>query len=239
MLAPWKSSYDTPRQHIRKQRHYFADKGPYSQSCGFCSGHVQLWDLDHKKGWVPKNWCFWTVVLEKTLETPLDCKIKSVNPKGKSSWIFTGGTDAEAPIVWPPDEKSQLIRKDPDAGKDQRQEEKRPTEDEMVGLHHQRYGHEQAPGGGERQGSLACCSHGVAKNQTWLSNWTTTTIMLPWGRSDANKVKLFPSHFTHTLLFSSTSAEHSNFSFGNLDFTKSLFSEGDHRSQCSAYVLSP
>ena len=167
----------------------------------------ESWDCE--EGWALKNWCFWTVVLEKTVETPLDCKIKSVNPKGKSSWIFIGGTDAEAPIVWPPDDKSQLIRKDPDAGKDQRHEEKGPTEDEMVGLHHPLYGHEQAPEGGERQGSLVCCSHGVTKNQTWLSNWRrTTTIMLPWGRSDANKVKLFLSHCTHTLLFWSTSVEH-------------------------------
>ena len=81
MLAPWKKSYDQPREHLRKQRHYFANKGPYSQSYGFFSSHVWMWELDHKEGWTLKNWCFWTVVLEKTLESPLDCKIKPVNPK--------------------------------------------------------------------------------------------------------------------------------------------------------------
>ena len=104
----------------RDKRYQFADKGPYSQSYGFSSGHVWMWDLDHKEGWAPKNWCFWTVVLEKTLESPLDCKeVKPVNPKGNHSWIFIEGTDteAEAPILWPPDVKSWLIGKDPDAGK--------------------------------------------------------------------------------------------------------------------------
>ena len=126
-LAPWKKSYDKPRQCIKKQRHDFDDKGLYSQSNGFSSGHVQMWELDHKEGWVPKNWCFWTVVLEKTLESHLNSKeIKSVHPKRNQSWIFIGRTDAEAetPILWPLDEKSWLIRKDHDAGKDWRQEEK-------------------------------------------------------------------------------------------------------------------
>ena len=103
MLAPWKKSYDKPRQHIKKQRHYFADKGLYNQSYGFSSSHVQMWELDHKESWVLKNWCFWTVVLEKTLESPLDCKeIQQVRPKGNQSWIFFGRTDAEpeAPIPW-------------------------------------------------------------------------------------------------------------------------------------------
>ena len=98
-------------------------KGPYSQSCGFSSSHVWMWELDHKEGWIPKSWCFWTVVLEKTLVSPLDCKeIKPVHPKGNQSWIFIGRTDVEAenPILWPPDEKNWLIRKDPDAGKDWR-----------------------------------------------------------------------------------------------------------------------
>ena len=117
-------------QCIKKQRHHFANKGPNSQSYGFSSSQVWMWELDHKEGWVPKKWCFWTVVLEKTLESPLDCKeIKPINPKGNQPWIFTGRTDAEAetPILWPPGAKSQLIGKDPDAGKDIRQEEKGRT----------------------------------------------------------------------------------------------------------------
>ena len=145
MLAPWKRNYDKPRQHTRKQSHHFADKGLYSQSYGFSSSHVRMWDLDHKESWAPKNWCFWTVVLEKTLESPLDCKeIQPVHPRGNQSWIFIGRTDAEAktPILWPPDVKNWLIGKDPDAGKDWRQEEKGITEDEMVGWHHWLSGHE-------------------------------------------------------------------------------------------------
>ena len=123
-----------------------ACKGPYSQSYVFSSFHVWMWELDHKESWVPKNWFFWTVVLEKTLESPLDCKeIQPVHPKGNQSWIFTGKTDAEAetPVLWPPDVKSWLIWKDPDAGKDwRRQEEKEMAEDEMVGWHHRLNGHE-------------------------------------------------------------------------------------------------
>ena len=104
------------------------------QSYGFSSSHVWMWELDHKESWAQKNWCFWTVVLDKTLESPLDCKeIQLVHPKGNQSWIFIGRTDAEAPILWPPDTKNQLIGKDPDAGKDWKQEEKGTTEDEMVG----------------------------------------------------------------------------------------------------------
>ena len=138
MLAPRKKSYDQPWQHIKKQRHYLAKKGPSSQSYGFSSSHMWMWKLDHKEGWVPKNWCFWTLVLEKTLESSLDCKeIKPVNPKINQSWIFIGRTDAEAeaPILWSPDVKNLLIGKDPDAGKDWRHEEKETTEDEMVGCH--------------------------------------------------------------------------------------------------------
>ena len=124
MLAPWKNSYDKHRQHIKKQTHYFADKGSPSQSYGFSSSHVWMWELNHKEGWVLKNWCFWTMVLEKALESSLDYKeIKPVHPKGNQSWISIGRTDAEAepPILWPPDAKRWLIRKDPDAGKDLRQ----------------------------------------------------------------------------------------------------------------------
>jgi len=138
MIALWKKSYGKPRQHIKKQTHHFANKGPYSQSYGFSSSHVWMWVLDYKESWVPKNWCFWTVVLEKTLESPLDSKeIKPVNPKGNQSWIFIGRNDAdaeaEAPILWPSDVKSWLIGKDSDAGKDWGQEEKGVTEDDMVG----------------------------------------------------------------------------------------------------------
>ena len=139
MLAPWKESYDQSRQHIKKQRHYFVNKGPSSQSYGFSSGHVWMWELDYKESWVLKNWCFWTVVLETTLESPLDCKeIQPVHPKGDQSWVFIGKTDVEAetPIFWPPHAKSSLIWKDPNAGKDCGQEEKGTTEDEMVGWHH-------------------------------------------------------------------------------------------------------
>ena len=121
MLAPWKKSYDKPRQRVKKQRHYFANKGLSSQSCGISSSHVWMWELDRKEGWTPKNWCFWTVVLEKILESPLNCKeIKSVNRKGNQSWIFIERTEAEAeaPKLWPPDGKNWLIGKDPDAGKD-------------------------------------------------------------------------------------------------------------------------
>ena len=136
-LAPWKKSYDQPRQHIKKQRHYFADKGLSSQSYGFSNSHVQMCKLDYKESWVLKNWCFWTVVLEKTLKSPLDCKeIQPVHPKGNQSWIFIGRTDAEAetPIFWSTVAKNWLIGKDPDAGKDWRREEKGMTEDEMVGM---------------------------------------------------------------------------------------------------------
>ena len=125
-----------PRQHIKKQRHYFANKGPSSQSYSFSSSQVWMWELSYKKSWASKNWCFRTVVLEKTVESPLDCKeIQLVHPKGNQSWIFIGRTDAEAetPILRPPDAKNWLIGKDPDAGKDWRREEKETTEDEMVG----------------------------------------------------------------------------------------------------------
>ena len=171
MLAPWKKSYDKPRQHFKKQRHRFANKGLYSQSYDFSSSHIWMWELDHKEGWVLKNWCFWTVTLAKTLESSLDCKeIKPVNPNGNQSWIFIGRTDAEAeiPILWPPDAKTRLIGKDPDSGKDWRQEEKWVTKDETIRWHHWLNGHEfeQTLGDIEGQGSLSCCS--------------------PWGRAESN-----------------------------------------------------
>ena len=134
-----------PRQHIKKQRHYCADKGPSSQTYGFSNSHVWMWELDYKENWAPKNWCFSTVVMEKTLGSSLDCKeIQPVHLKGNQSCIFIGRTYAEAEslILWPPDAKNWLIGKDPDAGKDWREEEKGATEDKMVGWHHQLDGHE-------------------------------------------------------------------------------------------------
>ena len=147
-LAPWKKSYDLPRQHIKKQRHYFANKVLYSQSYGFSSRHVWMWELDFyspTESWALNNWWFWTVVLEKTLESPLDCtEIQPANPKGNQSWLFIGRTDAgvETPILWPPDGKNWHIGKDPNAGKDWRQKEKGMTKDELVGWRHQLDGHE-------------------------------------------------------------------------------------------------
>ena len=144
-LISCKETYDQPRLCIKKQRHYFAKHGPSSQGYGLSSSHMWMWVLDYKENWVLKNWIFWTVVVEKTLESPLDCKeIKPVYPKWNQSWIFIGRTDVEAetPIFWPPDEKNWLIWEDPDAGKDWKWEEKRKTEDEMVGRHHWLDGHE-------------------------------------------------------------------------------------------------
>ena len=118
---------------VLKSSDHFANKGPYNQSYGFSSSHVWMWKLDHKESWAPKNWCFQIVVLEKTLKNPLDCKkIKLVNPKGNQPWLFIGRTAAEASILWPPDTKSQLIEKDPEAGKGWRKNNKEATEDEMV-----------------------------------------------------------------------------------------------------------
>ena len=138
-------SLDKPRQHIKKQRHHIANKSLYSQSYGFSSSHVWMWALDHKVGWVLKNWYFWTVVLEKTLESPLDCKeIQPVHSEGDQSWIFIGRTDAEAetPILWLPDAKNWLTGKDPDAGKDWKWEKRKgTTEDEMVRWHPWLNGH--------------------------------------------------------------------------------------------------
>ena len=129
---------------------------------GGSSSHVRMWELNHKERWAPKNWCFWIVMLEKTLESPLDSRDQTSHSKGNQPWIFTGRTDAKAevPVLWPPDSKSQLIGKDPDAGKDWGKEEKGATEDEMVGWHHWLDGHEfeQALGVGDGQGGLACCS---------------------------------------------------------------------------------
>ena len=167
-----------PWQHIEKQIHYSVNKGLSSQGYGFSSGHAWIWELDYKESWALKNWCSWTVVLEKTLESPLDCKaIQPVHPKGNWSWVFIGRTDVEAetPKLWPPDVKIWLTGKDPDAGKDWRQEEKGTTEDEMVKWHHGLNGHEfeQVPGVGDGQGGLACCS-------PWGHKESYTTEQLKW-----------------------------------------------------------
>jgi len=149
-----------------------------SQSYGFSNSHVWMWELDYNESWALKNWCFWTLVLEKSLESPLDCKeIKPVNPQGNQSWVFIGRTDAEAEalILGPPDAKSQLTGKGPDAEKDRRREEKGMTEDEMVAWHHWLNGHEfkQTLGDGEGQGSLACFSpwnHKESDTTEWVNN---------------------------------------------------------------------
>ena len=158
-----------------------------------------MWALDYKEIWVPKNWCFWTVVLEKTLESPLDCKeIQLVHPKWDQSWVFIGKTDVEAktPILWPSHVKSWLIGKDPDAGKDWRQEEKGTTKDEMVGWHHGLEAHEfeQAPGTSDGQGGLACCSpwgrrvgHDWATELNWKDTKTNKTQSLLWSDSCASE----------------------------------------------------
>ena len=170
------------RQRIKKLRRHFADKDPYSQSYGFRNSHVQMWEINHKEGWVLKNWCFWTVVLEKTLQSPLESKeIKPVNPKWNQSWIFTGRTDteAEAAILWLPDMKWWFTGKDSQACKDWRQEEKGATKDEMVGWHHKLNGYEfeQTPGDSEGQGSLMSSSPWGHKQ------WA------PWGLNDLVSVQ--------------------------------------------------
>ena len=168
----------------KKQRHYFVNKGPSSQGYGFTGGHVWMWELDYKESWALKNWCFWTVVLEKTLESPLDCKeIQPVHPKGDQSWVFIGRTDVEGetPILWPPDAKSWLIWKDPDAGKDWEQEEKRTTEDEMVGWHHQLNGQGfgWTPEVGDGHGGLTCCTS-WGRRESDMTEWLNWTELNWW-----------------------------------------------------------
>ena len=178
---------------IKKQRYYFVNKGPSSQGYGFSSGHVWMWELDYKESWALKNRCFWTVVLEKTLVSPLDCKeIQPVHPKGDQSWVFIERTDVEAEtlILWPPDAKSWLIGKDPDAGKDWGQVEKGTTE-EMVGWHHRLNEHRfgWTPGVGDGQGGLVCCSSWGRKelNTTEWLNWTE----LNWASVDFGICEFF------------------------------------------------
>ena len=175
-LAPWKKTMTNPDSILESIDIKLPTK-VHSKSYGFSRSYVQMWDLDHKGGWVPKNWCFRTVVLEKTLESPLDCKeIQPVNPKGNQSWIFIGRSDAEAPILLPPDVNSVLIRKDW-SWKRLRIEEKGMPENEMVGWHHQVNGHEfeQTPRVDEDREAWHAAVHGATKSRTRLCDWTTTT----------------------------------------------------------------
>ena len=171
-------------KYVKRQRHHFAYKGVYNQSYAFSRSHVRMWELDHKQGWMPRNWCFWTVALEKTPESPLECKeIKPVNPKENQPWIFVGKThvEAEATLFWPPDEKSGLIGKDSDAGKYWRQK-KRAAENEMVRQHHWLNGYEseQTLGDTGGQRNLACTVHGVTKSQR-LNKWCWIKISVNSG----------------------------------------------------------
>ena len=178
MLALWKESSDKTRQHIKKQRHHFAHKGPHSQSYVFLSSHAWMWELDHKEGWVPKNWCFPVVVLKKALESPLDCKIKPVNSKGNQSWIFIGKTDAEAetPKLWPPDAKNWLIGKDPNAGKDWRRRRgwQRMRRLDSITDSLSMNQSELQETVMDREGWHAAVNR-VVKSQTWLSDRTTNS----------------------------------------------------------------
>ena len=191
-------------QPVEKQRHYFANKGPSSQGYGFSCVHVWMWELDCEEGWAPNNWCFWTVVLEKTLESPLDCKeIQPVHSEGDQPWDFFGRNDAkdEAPVLRTPHAKSWLIGKDPDAGRDWEQEEKGMTEDEMAGWHHWLDGRESewTPGVGDGQGGLACCD-------SWGRKESDTTEQLNWTELNWSfNMDEFQSLFSQTFLLNQSS----------------------------------
>ena len=201
MTASWKEGDNKPRQDVEKQRHYSANKGPYSQDYGLPCGHVQLYELDHKEGRAPKSWCLHTVVLEKMPESPLDSKeIKPVNLKGDQPWIFTEKTDAEveAPVFWSSEVNRRFIGKVPDARKDWRLKEKRVSDNETAGRNHQCNEHElgQTLGDGEGQEGLACCSPWGHKESDTLGDWTTATLSERGTRHGSN---LSPESMEHTL----------------------------------------
>ena len=179
-ITAWKKVITNLDSLLKSRNITLPTKVQLSQSYGFSSSHVWMWELDCEQSWTPKNWCFWTVVLKETLESPLDCKeLQPVNPKGNQSWIFIGRTDgkAETPIFCPPDVKNWLIWKDPDAGKAWRREEKGTTKNQMVGWHHQLNGHEfeSTPGVSDAQGGLACCSPWGHKE--WATEQLNRTVL--------------------------------------------------------------